>query len=188
MLTAEQIETLRKFCQEKGVPYYDLQMELVDHFATEIEEELKNNPADIFQSTLDIIYKKFGKSGFNSIVAAKEESVAQEYEECHQNYFWSFFTLPKIILTVLIGSCLFLPCLFGSEEITLQLNRIYYWFTVSLNVLTILCIWVQPGQARLPLLLLKGIKRRSFNRNIGLLIVLLVNAHVVLKTIFPTSL
>jgi hypothetical protein len=40
-LNQEQIEALFRFCEKKSVRYYDLQVELVDHLAERIEEEMK---------------------------------------------------------------------------------------------------------------------------------------------------
>ncbi|WP_300602107.1 hypothetical protein [Niabella sp.] len=185
MLTNEQIQYLDQFCQKKGVRYYDLRMEIVDHLATELEAMMESDTPVDFPVLVDAGFERFGENGFRSIVKAKEESIEDAYTRCHRNYFWSFFTPPKIILTLLIAYCLFLPFFYASEKEVLQIHRIYYLLMAFICVLTISGILFQPDRTSKPLLLLKGVKRKSLNRNIGLLLLLLINGYTILKKDIP---
>lgn len=185
MLTDEQIAFLDQFCEKKGVRYYDLRMEIVDHLATETEQEMQQQANADFPSLVQTVFESFGKNGFRSIVAAKEESIEDAYTRCHRRYFWSFFTPPKIILTILTAICLFLPFFLASEKMVLQMHRIYYSLITFICVLTVLGILLQPGRTSRPLLFLRGVKRKSLSRNIGLLVLLLVNGYPILKKDIP---
>ncbi len=44
-MTNQQLDQLFAFTQKKGVRYYDLQVELVDHLAERIKGEMEQNPA-----------------------------------------------------------------------------------------------------------------------------------------------
>ena len=184
MLTEAQIQTLDELCREKGVRYYDLRQEIVDHLATEIEQQMENTPGVDFRSLVAITFETFGEKGLQAIVEAKEASIQEAYQQCHRRYFWSFFTPPKIVLTFLIAVCLFLPFIYAGEKVVLQIHRIYFSFTAAICLLTVSGILLQPGKTHMPLLLLKGVKRKSLNRNIGLLVVLMLNAYNALKKDF----
>ena len=55
-LTNEEIEGLFIFCRKRKVKYYDVQLELVDHLATSIEEIWRTQPEIPFQDALTKIY------------------------------------------------------------------------------------------------------------------------------------
>ncbi|MCF3110506.1 hypothetical protein LL912_17095 [Niabella sp. CC-SYL272] len=185
MLTNKQIQYLEQFCEQKGVQYYDLRMEMVDHLATELEEEMQRRTDINFPSLVHPVFESFGKNGFRSIVEAKEISIEDAYTRCHRNYFWSFFTPPKMILTLFMAVCLCLPFVYAGEKVILQMHRVYYLLMAFICVLTILGIVLQPGRTSKPLFLLKGVKRKSLCRNTGLLLVLFVNGYTTLKKDIP---
>ncbi len=177
MLTNEQITFLDQFCEKKGVRYYDLRMEIVDHLATEIEAEMQQQADTDFPLLVQRVFESFGENGFRSIVAAKTESTQDAYTRSHRSYFWSFFTPPKIILTVVIAVCFFLPYANASGHVLLQMRQAYLLLAAFICLLTVSGILLQPGRSGIPLLLLSGVKRRSLSRNIGLLAILLLNGY-----------
>lgn len=181
MLTDEQIVFLDQFCEKKGVRYYDLRMEIVDHLATEIEQEMQQQADTDFPLLVQRVFESFGKNGFRSIVAAKTESTQDAYTRCHRRYFWSFFTPPKIILTLFIAVCLYLSYANAGEHLLLQIRRAYLLLAACICLLTVSGILLQPGRSRMPLLLLSGVKRKSLGRNIGLLVILLLNGYNIMR-------
>ncbi len=67
-LTPEQIQQLYKFTRQHYVEYYDVQTELVDHLANDIEQIWQTKPNLSFEDTRDISFKKFGVFGFMDVV------------------------------------------------------------------------------------------------------------------------
>lgn len=101
-LTKAQIEQLFEFTRKKYVHFYDVQVELVDHLAATIEATISENPSLSFEQALQKVYGGFGIFGFAKVVQEKEKAV-----EKHNNRLWkkaiiSYFTLPKIALTLLV--------------------------------------------------------------------------------------
>jgi len=80
MLTKEQIDYLFEFCQTKGVAYYDVQVELVDHLANAIEKELAEHSDWPFQKALDVVFVSFGHVNFKPLV--------RERLKAFQAYSW----------------------------------------------------------------------------------------------------
>ena len=70
-LSKQQIDELFIFTEKKFVKWYDLQLELVDHLANKIEEELEQNPNTNLETALKKVYATFGIFGFARIVSEK---------------------------------------------------------------------------------------------------------------------
>lgn len=98
-LTTEQIESLYDFCRKHYVQHYDLQVELVDHLATEIEEIWITEPNISFQLALEKSFGKFGIYGFSKIKTAKQKGLQRQYRKIIWENVKEFYRLPKIILT-----------------------------------------------------------------------------------------
>ncbi len=101
-LTQQHIQQLYTFTQMHYVEYYDLQTELVDHLANGIEQQWETNPDLAFESALQIEFKKFGVCGFSDVVSEKTKALNKHYWLLIWNDFKSFFTIPKIILTLFL--------------------------------------------------------------------------------------
>lgn len=105
-LSSQQIDLLFSFTQKKGVHWYDLQLELVDHLACRIEEEMEAEKSLSFDAALEKVYKGFGLFGFAKVVQEK----AAELDKASRKIWWAevilFFKWPKIILLLLIAAAL----------------------------------------------------------------------------------
>ncbi len=62
--TQSQISDLYAFTKRHYVEYYDLQTELVDHLANDIEAIREETPSLSFEEARDMSFKKFGICGF----------------------------------------------------------------------------------------------------------------------------
>ena len=99
-LTPEQIDDLFTFVQGRGVSYYDVQVELVDHFASAIEQRWETNSSISYDEAIQMEYSHFNRYDFNQIIKEKEESLRQKYLNLEWTYIREYFRLPKIIATV----------------------------------------------------------------------------------------
>ncbi|WCC42344.1 hypothetical protein PJJ26_13065 [Tenacibaculum finnmarkense] len=98
-LTNQNIAQLYKFTQQHFVEFYDVQTELVDHLANDIEQIYIEKPTVTFEEARDISFKKFGIFGFMDILEEKQKQVAKKYRIILWNLLKQWFTLPKIIIT-----------------------------------------------------------------------------------------
>jgi len=101
-LTPEQIDALYIFTQKKGVRYYEVQMELVDHLASAIESEWENNPETSFDQALALVYSRFGIFGFDEIEGKQAYALYKLQLKCWARTFLSFFNVPLAMFTVLV--------------------------------------------------------------------------------------
>ncbi len=101
-LSEEQISTLFLFTKKKWVHWYDLQVELVDHLAARIEEEMTIDKELTFQKALDKVYAGFGLFGFSKIVQQAEKAVRQKNNKIWLNAILAQFNWPNILRSVFI--------------------------------------------------------------------------------------
>lgn len=116
MITDAQYESLFAFCRKHYVHYYDVQVELVDHLAEAIEEKMNINPKLSFDQALDQVYAGFGIKGFADIVATRIEMVSKKSRKLKWKLFFSYFTVPKIAMTVCIYAFLLLLGQFLTQD------------------------------------------------------------------------
>ena len=74
-LNKNQIESLFVFVEKKGVEYYDVQHEIVDHLATSIESEMIKSKNTSFDQALQKVYSAFPITGFAQYTVDLEKSL-----------------------------------------------------------------------------------------------------------------
>jgi len=101
-LTEIQIESLYQFTRQHYVEYYDVQVELVDHLANDIEQIWEQQPELSFNDARDKSFKKFGVFGFMNVVESKEAQMTKKYFKLVLKFAKEWLSLPKIVLTILL--------------------------------------------------------------------------------------
>jgi len=109
-LIKEQIQELYKFTRQHYVEHYDMQTELVDHLANNIEQIWQEQPNISFNRARDISFKKFGVFGFMDVVAERQKALGKKYWKLIWGFAKDWFKLPKIILTAFIFIMFFTIC------------------------------------------------------------------------------
>ncbi|WP_420552144.1 hypothetical protein [Tenacibaculum aiptasiae] len=99
-LTNQHIEQLYKFTRQHYVEHYDVQTELVDHLANDIEQIWVDKPQLSFEQARDISFKKFGVFGFMDVVEEKQKQLGKKYRKILWKYTKEWFGLPKILLVI----------------------------------------------------------------------------------------
>ena len=113
-LTKNQINQLFAFCEKHCVRYYDVQVELVDHLASDIEQQFVMNDNISFEVALQKVYAGFGVTGFGKYMSEKEKQIRKKISSEKRKIIVSLVTLPKAIPT--IGCLLLLLYPFTSHQ------------------------------------------------------------------------
>jgi hypothetical protein len=106
-VTKEETKKLFLFCHKHFVYHYDLQVELVDHLASSIEEQWQTNPEISFEEALKNTFKKFGIHGFSKIKQQKQKELRRKYNVLLWKFLFEFYRWPKILLTLALTMVLF---------------------------------------------------------------------------------
>ena len=101
-ITEKQIAELYKFTRQHFVEHYDVQTELVDHLANDIEHIWLENPELTFKEARDLSFKKFGVFGFMTVVDTKRVQLNKKYMKTIWRFTKEWFQLPKIIATFML--------------------------------------------------------------------------------------
>ena len=102
MLNQQQIDHLFEFCEKHFVRHYDLQVELVDHLANAIEEQMDTQPKLSFEKALDNVYQSFGSTGFGRLISDKRIAAEKQGRIMFCGYFKEHLRWPKSLLLLLI--------------------------------------------------------------------------------------
>ncbi len=102
MLNETQIDHLFEFCEKHFVRHYDLQVELVDHLANAIEEQMGIQPNLSFEKALDNVYQSFGSTGFGRLISDKRIAAEKQGSKMFWKFFREHLRWPKALLLFLI--------------------------------------------------------------------------------------
>ncbi|MBA6156232.1 hypothetical protein H3Z83_06825 [Tenacibaculum sp. S7007] len=115
-LTTLQIEQLYKFTRQHYMEHYDVQTELVDHLANDIEQIWIEKPALTFKQARDISFKKFGIFGFMDVLEEKQKQMNKKYFRIILGFVKQWFSIPKIIVTLTMFYCFYLLLQFSFAQ------------------------------------------------------------------------
>lgn len=101
-LTPTQIDALYAFVERKNVKFYDLQIELVDHLASRMEQKWVEKPTLSFEEALSSVYAEFGTKSFNEFVQRAHIAANAKHQKIWWRYFKQFWQLPQLVITLLL--------------------------------------------------------------------------------------
>ena len=137
-LTTPQIEDLFKFTRKHFVYHYDVQSELVDHLANDIEEIWNEKPYLSFKDARDTSFKKFGIFGFMDVIEAKQKQMNKRYRSILLRFFREWFTMPKVMTTLAVFLSLFMVLKIQYSE----------YFLLGALFLVVILDFIQQTKAR----------------------------------------
>lgn len=136
-LTTQQINAIFTFTKKHLVEHYDVQVELVDHLANAIEAQWVENPNISFEDALQKEYKNFGVFGFSGLVDQKKAALQNHYWKIIKKEFVSFFSIPKILLSVVLFYIVFQ--LYSNPSTT---NEMMWFVLKTILFIGTLAIWI----------------------------------------------
>ena len=129
-LAQKEIQQLYKFTRQHYVEHYDVQTELVDHLANDIEQIWQKQPTLSFETARDISFRKFGVFGFMEVVEARAKALNKKYWRLVWEVFKQFFNIPQIVISISI----FLTLLVGFQLFSAK----YFFLSISIGGIIIL--------------------------------------------------
>ncbi len=169
-LSKDQIETLFIFTEKKFVRWYDLQVELVDHLASEIEAAITLNPALSFAQALADVYAGFGIFGFAKIVREKEDAMRKASNKMLLKEAVGQFSWPAVLRSMAILALCFTISFWANIKTLAIITLLLYCIDILLNGggKFIRHLWnnreksVAKNTKRKPLLMLQSLPAFSF--------------------------
>ncbi|NRD22139.1 hypothetical protein HNV10_02730 [Winogradskyella litoriviva] len=126
-LTESQIQELYTFTRQHFVEHYDLQTELVDHLANDIETQWQEQPKLSFENAKNKAFKKFGIFGFMDAIEQKGKAMNKRYRGYLWNELKKWFEIPQVFAII----CLFLVFYLSfTSSFAIELAIAYYVIVV----------------------------------------------------------
>jgi hypothetical protein len=98
--------------------------------ASAIEELQEANPTLSFESALQKVYARFPITGFwSTMIKGRKEALLNFWSARFFSYFISFFTLPKILITIAIGLSAFVM-----YDYLVPVFKYFYWILIALGL------------------------------------------------------
>jgi hypothetical protein len=118
-LSAEQVNQLFEFTRKHYVEYYDVQVELVDHLASSIENEREQNPNLSFDEALNNVFRGFGIFGFDGITEQKASATNKKQRKHWQKTFINLLMWPNMLKSFCLYAVLYLLFTYLPKEFSL---------------------------------------------------------------------
>lgn len=133
LLKKSQVAQLFRLCSLNFVNEYDVQIEIVDHLASDIENQWAGNPELNFKQALKNAVEKFGNDGFYEMKLAKVKSLEKKYNRLLWNFFIRFYSWPKIVFTVFSSWLL--------SRMLVNMENLYWLMGISFAAMIIFLVW-----------------------------------------------
>ncbi|RNL54108.1 hypothetical protein [Pedobacter jejuensis] len=131
-LSNQQLAQIREFISKKGFTYIDVQMEILDHVASQVEEYMTNNPELKFDDALNETHKSFGLLGFSSLEDSITKMLHRRYKKILLSNVVVFFNFKYFPITCLAFFLLYKIQYF--TQLTELIYPIFIIVMISLNV------------------------------------------------------
>ncbi len=126
------IKAIKKYLSQQGVEYYDVQAELIDHFATAIEKMEREQPNLPFKRALLKAHQSFGgRKGFQKYVARANKTVQQKTNRLVWQTFLQFLHWPYMFATAAIAAFWY----YALPTLNVELNLLLLAFLVCFTFL-----------------------------------------------------
>lgn len=129
------VKAIRRYLSINGVKYYDVQAELIDHFATAVEEMERQNPDIPFKVALIKAHRSFGgRKGFEDYLKQAQKEVDRKTYRLVGQTLLKFLKWPSLLLVaaMVMGWYLILS--------TVTTNASFIYFSLMLLFLIVLLV------------------------------------------------
>jgi len=106
-LSPSQIEYVFNYIQSFGIKWYELQVELTDHFVSIMEDIWDEHPELSFHQVKYRAEQSFGRNYFKEVEKERKMILQKEYNRQMRKMVADFLKFPKIIGSVLLGILLY---------------------------------------------------------------------------------
>jgi hypothetical protein len=135
-LTTEQIEAVSNYIKSFDIKWYELQVELTDHFVSIMEEIWSEDPELTFHQVKQKAEQRFGRNYFKEVEKQRTLVLRKEHNRSHLKIIGEYFKFPKIVLSFLMVALVY-SISFYFEDLYLY-NRILFGILLGISFLSLL--------------------------------------------------
>ncbi len=102
-----QLQIIRKFISSRGFSSIDLQMEIVQKIAAEIEQVRAKNPNLGIEAAVKQVHAAYGVLGFSTIEDEMRQRLMKKYTKQYWQAFVANFRWPNILFSIILAVLFF---------------------------------------------------------------------------------
>ncbi len=102
-LNKDQIQEIKKFIHSRGFTHIEVELEILDHVASAVEQKLENDPQKPLDKAIKEVHAGFGVFGFAGIEEEKQKLISSLLKKEYQNVMLSYFKTSKVLIVALIA-------------------------------------------------------------------------------------
>ncbi|MFC3417441.1 hypothetical protein [Algoriphagus hitonicola] len=102
-LSKEQIKQLKKLISYKGYPEIDVQYEILDHVACNVEELLEENPSLNLEEAFRKVHASFGIFGFSGLEESYKKAIEKRMWTNYKQEIKRLLTSYRLLFPILLG-------------------------------------------------------------------------------------
>ena len=134
-LTTAQIIFVSHYIKSFDIKWYELQVELTDHFVLIMEEIWNEDPELTFHQVKYKAEQRFGRNYFKEIEKERTRALRKEHKSIHLKIVGEYFKFPKIVLSILMVVVVYQMSFYFNG---LLYNRILFEILVGTSLLSLL--------------------------------------------------
>ncbi|MBF4472827.1 hypothetical protein [Flavobacterium sp. HJJ] len=123
-LTAEQIEYISNYIQSFGIKWYELQVELTDHFISIMEEIWQEDEELTFHQVKYKAEQRFDRNYFEVLQEERSSVLRRKYKKQQWQMVAEYLKFPKIMMSFLLAVLMY-RISFYLEDISLYIKILY---------------------------------------------------------------
>jgi hypothetical protein len=125
-LNKEQLHQIKQLIVQRGYKDLDVQMEILDHVASSVEDKIDENPLLSFDAAVSETHRSFGIMGFSAFADGIANSIRAKYSRLFWRIFFSAFGYKYVLLL-----CFSIFGIYKMQDL-LTANVFYIFFVIGL--------------------------------------------------------
>ena len=97
-LNQEQLHQIKDLIAQSGFKEVDVQMEILDHVASSVEDKMEENPLLTIDDAISATHQSFGIMGFSAFADGIANSIRAKYSRLFWRFFFSAFGYKYVLL------------------------------------------------------------------------------------------
>lgn len=129
-LSCVDVSRISTYVESMGVDFYDVQVEIVDHIASEIEVQLEAFPERPFREVFDTTLASF--DNFESLLYEKQSQVMRQYNRYFKKTINDFFRWPRLVFTAALLVLNYLVLTLATPADIMLVKDTLFWWSMGL--------------------------------------------------------
>ncbi|MBX9808710.1 MAG: hypothetical protein K2X95_13065 [Flavobacteriaceae bacterium] len=146
-LTAEQIGYVSNYIQSFDIKWYELQVELTDHFVSIMEEIWNEDKELTFHQVKYRAEQRFGRNYFKEIEQERRKILQKEFNRSQRKMVSEYLKFPKIVMSILMVVVVYqVSFYFEDSSKFLKFISLFFACSALISFINLLRFWRINGE------------------------------------------